>query len=73
MKIKKERKISSNILGNLSSFNKLRIIVGSILTLSTLSIALILFNNFAIGAALALLGYVILIILTIKLLLLKTL
>lgn len=73
MKLKKEKITNSNILGNLSSLNKLRIIVGSILILSTLSIVIILSNNFPIGAALALLGYVVLIILMIKLLLLKTL
>ena len=73
MKLKKEKNTNPNILGNLSSLNKLRIIVGSILILSTLSIVIILSNNFPIGAALALLGYVVLIILMIKLLLLKTL
>lgn len=73
MKLKKEKITNSNIIGNLSSLNKLRIIVGSILILSTLSIVIILSNNFPIGAALALLGYVVLIILMIKLLLLKTL
>ena len=70
---KTAKRFDSNILGNLSSLNKLRIIVGLILILSTLSIALIISNNFPIGAALALLGYLLLIILVIKLLLLKNL
>ncbi len=73
MKLKKEKNTNSYVIGNLSSLNKLRIIVGSILILTTLSIVIILSNNFPIGAALALLGYVVLIILMIKLLLLKTL
>jgi hypothetical protein len=70
---KKEKRINSNILGNLSLLNKIRIMVGSILILSSLSIALSISDNFPIGVALALLGYFILIILMIKLLTLKTL
>lgn len=70
---KTAKRFDSNILGNLSSLNKLRIFVGLIFILSTLSIVLIISDNFPIGAALALLGYLLLIILVIKLLLLKNL
>jgi len=70
---KTAKRFDSNILGSLSSLNKLRIIVGLILILSSLSLPLIISDNYPAGAALALLGYLFLIILMIKLLLLKKL
>ena len=55
------------------TLTKLRIMALSILVLSTLAFVLVFFIDFVIAAALVLIGYIVLIVLTVQLFLLKRL
>jgi hypothetical protein len=72
-KTEKPKKIKNNSFSKMPTLNKLRIMVGSIFGLSTLSLVLILAGVWLAGAVLALISYLLVLVLTAKLFLVKKL
>jgi len=70
-KSKPEKK--NSYLDKIPGLTKLRIIVGLIFGLSTLSLVLILVNSWALGGFLVIISYILVIILTIKVFFMKNL
>jgi len=74
MEMKKERKnMNVKVLSSMNVLKKLQLAVGLIFVFMTLGILLIIVNNWAIGAVLAILGYIMTFALMVKLLLTKKL
>ena len=69
----KPETVKNNFFTKILNINTLRIIVGSIFGLSTLGIILIFTNLWFIGGLVALISYILLIVLTAKLFLAKSL
>jgi hypothetical protein len=70
---KKSKMFEIKLFSDLNTLKKLQIIVASIFLLSTLSIILVLVSDFAIAVFLILISYLMLFVLTIKLLITKKL
>ena len=72
--IKKEEKNKiSNSFTRLDLLTKLRVVIYSVFVLSTIAIILLIVNSWAIGASLAIISYLMVLVLTIKLLIIKKL
>jgi len=69
----KPENVKNNFFTKIPNLNKLRIIVGSMFGLSTLGLILIFANLWFIGGFLAIISYILLIVLTAKLFLAKSL
>ena len=66
-KKEKEKTVRNNSFAKIDALKKLRLIVGSIFALSTLSIILVFANLWALGAFLILISYVLVLALMVKL------
>ena len=72
--IKKEEKNKKpNSFTRLDLLTKLRVVIYSVFVLSTIAIILLIVNSWAIGASLAIISYLMVLVLTIKLLIIKKL
>jgi len=73
IKEKENKKIDLLSINKLDTLMKLRLIVGLIFTLSTLSIILVFITDFWLPGILILFSYILLLVLTIKLFIIKKL
>ena len=70
---KEEKNKKSNSFTRLDLLTKLRVVIYSVFVLSTLAIVLLVVNSWAFGASLAIISYLMVLVLTIKLLIIKKL
>jgi len=70
---KEEKNKKSNSFTRLDLLTKLRVVIYSVFVLSTIAIILLIVNSWAIGASLAIISYLMVLVLTIKLLIIKKL